>query len=51
MIAAAAVSGVGRNGFLSCRGTKNQIHRSTASTKTKAKEKERELYFGMVKEL
>ena len=51
MSAAAAVSDVGRNGFLSRGGTKKQIHRATASTKTKAKEKEHELYFGMVKEM
>ena len=40
MRAAAAVSDVGRNGFLSRGGTKKQIHHATASTKTKAKEKE-----------
>ena len=39
MSAAAAVSDVGRNGFLSRRGTKKQIRRATASTNTKAKEK------------
>ena len=51
MIADAAVSDAGRNMFLSRSGTKKQIHRATVSKKTKAKEKERELYFGMVKEL
>ena len=39
MSAAAEVSDVGRNDFLSRGGTKKQIHRATASTKTKAKEK------------
>ena len=51
MSAAAAVSDVGRNGFLSRGGIKRPIDRETASKKKKAKEKERELYFGMVKEL
>ena len=48
---AAAVSDVGRNGFLSCGGIKRPIDRKIASKNTKAKGKERELYFGMVKEL
>ena len=51
MIAAAAVSDVGRNGFLSRDSIKNPIDRETTIKKTKAKDKERELYFGMVKEL
>ena len=51
MSAAAVVSDVGRNGFLSHGGTKKQINRAISSTKTKAKEKECKLYFGMVKEL
>ena len=51
MSAAAAVSDVGRNEFLSRGGTKKQIHCATSSKKTKAKEKEHEFYFGMVKEL
>ena len=51
MSAAAAVSDVGRNGFLSRGGIKGPIDRETTIKKTKAKEKESELYFGMVKEL
>ena len=51
MSAAAEGSDVGINGFLRRGGTKKQIHCATASKKTKAKEKERELYFGMVEEL
>ena len=51
MSAAAAVSDVGRNGFLSRGGIKSPIDRETTIKKTKAKDKERELYFGMVKEL
>ena len=51
MSAAAAVSDVGRNGFLSCGGIKNPIDRETTIKKIKAKEKECELYFGMFKEL
>ena len=51
MSAAAAVIDVGRNRFLSRGGIKRPIDREIASKKTKAKEKERELYFGMVKEL
>ena len=49
MSAAAAVSDVGKNGFLSRGGTNKQIHRETAITNKKAKEKERGFYFGMVK--
>ena len=45
------MSDVERNGFLCRGGTKKQIYHATASTKKKAKEKERELYFGMVKDL
>ena len=51
MSAEASVSDVGRNGFQSRGGIKRPIDRETASKKKKAKEKERELYFGMVKEL
>ena len=51
MSAATAVSYVGRNGFLSHGGIKRPIDCETTSKNTKAKEKERELYFGMVKEL
>ena len=51
MSSAAAVSDVGRNGFLSCGGIKSKIDRATASKNTKAKEKEYELYFGMIKYL
>ena len=43
MSAAAAVSDVGRNGFLSRGGIKRPIDREISSKKTKAKEKEREL--------
>ena len=51
MSAAAAVSDVGRNGLLSRGGIKSPIYRETTIKKKKAKEKARELYFGMVKEL
>ena len=51
MRAAAEVSDVGRNGFISRVGIKSPIDRETTIKKTKAKEKEHELYFGMVKEL
>ena len=51
MSAADAVSDVGRNGFLSRGGIKSPIDCETIIKKTKAKKKERELYFGMVKEL
>ena len=43
MSAAAAVSDVERNGFLSRCGIKSPIDRETTRKKTKAKEKEREL--------
>ena len=51
MSSAAAVSDVGRNVFLSRGGIKSPIDRETTIKNTKAKEKERELYFGMVKEM
>ena len=51
MSATAAVSDVRRNEFPSRGIIKSPIDRETTIKNTKAKEKERELYFGMVKEL
>ena len=51
MSATVAVSDVGRDGFLSRGVIKSPIDCETIIKNTKSKEKERELYFGMVKEL
>ena len=51
MCAAAAVSDVARNGFLSRGSTNKQINRTTTSTKKQQKAKKRGLYHGLPKEL
>ena len=51
MCAAAAVSDVARNGFLSRGSTNKQINRTTTSTKKQQKAKKHGVYHGLPKEL